>query len=250
MNKTRKYRKISKKQKKKAKTLHQNKKRYVGGLGENIQGFPLCNKITLFDMDDSKLLQFSRHVKSKMDCFISALQIFGLIPSQCANIMRLAASDSGSTKKAMETIFVYLTGLNYCFRKILNFDEFKTTIESELPKGKAVFVGYDIRGNKHVFIIARKLSGEFCIIDPQAIPGNIAPLDNEGSIRYLHANIPGNIYYILTQSETRLNEHQIEYVRDIANGMSEFQAIQKYNQKVNPRTVNIIDDDSKMDLSP
>ena len=251
MNKTRRYRKNLKKQKKKSKTLHQNKKRYIGGLGENIKGFPVCSKITLFDMDDSKLLEFKRHVNSSMDCFINALQIFGLIRSECANIMRLAAGEFGSTKKAMETIFVYLTGLNHCFRKIRNFDEFRRTIMGVLTApGKAVFVGYDIEGNKHVFIIAKKISGEYCIIDPQVIPGNIAPLDHDGSIRYLGAGIPGSVYYILTQSETALNADQIEYVRDVASGMNQFQAIQKYNQKVNPRRVNIVHDDSKMDLSP
>jgi hypothetical protein len=232
MSKTYKY----KKQKKTSKTLRE-KKRYVGGIGDDINAkyitdFPQCTQITTFDMDILKLIEFKRHVNSGTDCFISALQIFGLISSDCADIMRLAYKNVGGVgKEEMESVFIYLRKLNYCFREFLTFDEFKTTLDT-VPRKKAVFVGHMIQEKGHVFIIYKKALGDYAIIDPQDIPQISIHLNYDKLNEYFPTNMPDYKYYILTESETKLTEDQLEYVKDIASGMSEIDAIKKYVDKM------------------
>jgi hypothetical protein len=248
MSKTRKFRKNSKKQKRKSKTLHQNKKIYVGGLGEEL-GFPPCSKLTLFDMDVPKLLQFQRSVNSGTDCFTTALQIFGLIQPVSADIMRLAYQNKQVEQSAMESVFIYLTRFNFCFQEFSSFRDFAVILD-QVPKGKAVFAGYKVNGTGHVFIIYRKLLGQYAIIDPQVVgpPDYNVEVDSpEDKNTFLHANVPGTKWYILKQSETQLNEDQVEYVRDIASGEPPLLARSKYMAATNPGRADIATDNSKMD---
>jgi hypothetical protein len=235
MSKTRKFRKLSKKQKnkkKKSKTLY--RKKYIGGVGSSI-GFPPCTDVTIFKILDSQIAEFRRDLNVGMDCFINALQIFGVLDSKCANIIRMssAATSTGFSIKQMESIFIYLVGNNFCFRPYDSFEVFRGTIQRTIQPGSAVFVGYETMGPnlrifRHVFIIARTIDGSFVIIDPQQIPQKIAPLNDEEASKYLL--FPGNrtIYYILHNSKTKLDINQLEYVRDISSGVAPELARFKY----------------------
>jgi hypothetical protein len=241
MSKTRKFRKLSKKQKnkkKKSKTLY--RKKYIGGVGSSI-GFPPCTDVTIFKILDSQIAEFRRDLNVGMDCFINALQIFGVLDSKCANIIRMssAATSTGFSIKQMESIFIYLVGINFCFRPYDSFEVFRGTIQRTIQPGSAVFVGYETMGPnlrifRHVFIIARTIDGSFVIIDPQQIPQKIAPLNDEEASKYLL--FPGNrtIYYILHNSKTKLDINQLEYVRDISSGATPEIAISKYFSTLSP----------------
>lgn len=232
MSKTRRFRKKHKNQKRKSKTLH-HKKTYTGGFGESV-GFPACTEITYFRVTDTQIEEFNRTVNVEMDCVISALQIFGILNSSCANILRLSfAGRIGFNIEQIESIFIYLNGFNYCFIPYDSFTIFRDIIQRKLQPGYAYFVGYntitpDLRSFSHVLIIARYLDGRFVIIDPQLIPEKIAPLNDEVTTKYLLFPSNHTRYYILHNSTTRLDINQLEYVKDISSGMSAEVASLKY----------------------
>ena len=238
MSKTRRFRKKNKKQKRKSKTLH--RKKYIGGVGNSI-GFPPCTDVSIFNIENSQIETFRRELNVGADCFISALQIFGLLDSKCANIIRMssAATITGFDRRQMERIFIYLIGVNFCFKKYDSFEDFRGTIERNLKPGNAVFVGYEtMKPNlqifRHVFIIARTKDKSIVIIDPQIITQKIALLNDEGVSKYLSFSGNRTIYYILHNSKTKLDINQLEYVRDISSGATPEIAISKYFSTLSP----------------
>ena len=241
MSKTRKFRKHykkQKKQKKKSKTLHR-KKKYIGGFGEGV-GFPTCTNVTKFKITNTQIAKFKRDLNMGMDCFINALQIFGLLSSKCANILRLSsAARTGFTTEEMESIFIYLNNRNFCFKPYDSFTGFRDIIQRNLNPGEALFVGFytigpDSRSFFHVFIIARSTDGVAVIIDPQQIPEKVALLNDEGISKYLLFPRNRTLYYILHSSSEELNINQLEYVKDIRSGIDPQAAGFKYFSTLSP----------------
>jgi len=146
-----------------------NTKIYKGGLGE-AQGFPQCTILSQFQITDQAITNFARHFKSPMDCFISALQLFGVLDVRTANLMRISsAGRTGFLIPLVETTFIYLLGYNFCYKPTNNYDEFTHWIQTLLNPGHAVLAGYE----GHVFVIAKTDNNTIVYIDPQIQPNGM-----------------------------------------------------------------------------
>jgi len=181
------------------KKLRRKKSIKKGGFGPQ-EGLPPCPQISLFRILDSNILSFKRYIHSDMDCFINALQVFGLLNDICANIMRISSAGraSGFTKEEIELILILLTGFNHDFTSSENFTEFEHMLTYIHPSF-GILAGY----SRHVFVIARNSLGELILIDPQ-----LEYLGNYEAAKYL-INKPGREYYILFQSRVKLTQDQL-----------------------------------------
>jgi hypothetical protein len=191
--KTRKVRKLKKREKI---VLH-----VKGGIGEHL-GLPECTLLSQFQMSDENITGFKRFIHSPMDCFINALQLFGLLDSLNANLLRISsAGRTGFSKEEIEMIFILFKGNNFDFKSTNNYNEFSQSIVSLLHPGYAVFAGY----TGHVFIIARTSNNAIIYIDPQI------PVICDLSISECETLIqtPDNIYYLLFNSQQLLTTDQI-----------------------------------------
>jgi hypothetical protein len=194
-----------KKNKTKKMRLKLSNKKIKGGFGPE-RGFPACTNLSLFPIIDQNILGFRRYLNSSMDCFINAFQVFGLLDTLCANILRISSTGrmSGFTKEEIEGICILLTGLNFDFINSSSYAEFEQVITTSIPPNYGVLAGYSGGGGpSHVFIIARNSSGEIILIDPQ-----LDYLGKYGDARHL-IYAPGRNYYLLFQSPERLTPVQI-----------------------------------------
>lgn len=190
-----------KKNKTKKNRIHnKGKKRIKGGFGAEY-GLPPCNILSLFPILDQNIIGFRRYLNSPMDCFINALQVFGLLDTICANIIRISSAGrkTGFTKEEIEGVCIILTGLNFDFIGSNNYAHFEHIIMTSIPPNHGVLAGY----SGHVFIIARNSSGEIILIDPQ-----LDYLGNYLSARHL-IYAPGRNYFLLFQSSEKLTQDQI-----------------------------------------
>jgi hypothetical protein len=170
-----------------------------GGFGPQ-HGLPPCPQMSLFQILDNNILSFRRYINSGMDCFINALQVFGLLDEMCANIMRISSAGrvSGFSKEEIEAILILLTGYNFDFTSSENFAEFESML-THIQPNFGILAGY----SGHVFVIARNSLGELILIDPQ-----LGYLGNYEAAKHL-INKPGRKYYILFQSLVKLTPDQL-----------------------------------------
>lgn len=191
-----------KKNKTKKNRIHNKGKKLIkGGLGTE-HGLPSCNNLSLFPILDQNIIGFRRYLNSPMDCFINALQVFGLLDTLCANIMRISSAGriTGFTKEQIEGVCILLTGgLNFDFIGSSNYAHFEEIIMTTIPPNHGVLAGY----SGHVFIIARKSSGEIILIDPQ-----LDYLGDYMSARHIIYS-PDRNYFLLFQSSEKLTQEQI-----------------------------------------
>lgn len=167
----------------------------------SISQLPECTIMSQFPMSDNNIVGFKRFINSPMDCVINALQLFGLLDTVSANLLRIPASlqDTGFSKEEIEMIFILFMGNNFTFTLTKNFQEFATYIETFLNPGYAIFAGY----TGHVFILARHLNGEIMLIDPQEpIYCNINNCQDK--IR------TGSNYFLLFNSVEKLSKSQLQ----------------------------------------
>lgn len=179
-------------------------KKVKGGFGPE-HGLPACTNLSLFYILDENIRGFIRYLKSPNDCFINALQVFGLLDTLCANIMRISSTGrvTGFTKEEIEAVCILLTGFNFDFINSSDYNQFEQTIASSIRPNYGVLAGYSDSFSKHVFIIAISSSGEIILIDPQLnYLGNY--IDARNSIY-----APGRSYYLLFQSSQKLTPDQI-----------------------------------------
>lgn len=177
-------------------------KKVKGGFGPE-HGLPLATILSLFHILDENITGFTRYLSSPNDCFINALQVFGLLNTSCANIMRISSTGRiGFTKEEIEAVCILLTGLNFDFINSSDYNKFEQTISS-IPPNYGVLAGYSDAFTKHVFIVARNSSGEIILIDPQ-----LNYLGKYEDARHL-IYAPGRNYYLLFQSPNKLTPDQI-----------------------------------------
>lgn len=184
---------------KKNKTKKLRRKKIIkGGFGPE-HGLPACNTLSLFPIMDENILSFRRYLDSPMDCFINALQVFGFLDVLCANILRISSTGRviGFTKEEIERILILITGYNFDFTSD-NFYNFENELNT-IPLNYGVLAGNE----KHIFIIARNLSGQLIVIDPQL--NYFGPYEN---YRHLLYN-PTGIFYLLLKSSEKLTLDQI-----------------------------------------
>lgn len=197
-----------KKNKTKKIRTRKNTKKYLskGGFAEQY-GFPLCNNLSVFPLNDKNIMSFRRVLNSPMDCFINALQVFGLLDETCANIMRISSAgrSTGFQKEEVEKIFILLTGYNYDFNNTNNYNLFEAQLKFVQPN-YGVIAGYSGIGTGHIFIIARSSNGELYYIDPQI--GKFA-LYNES--KYLIES-QGRNYHLLFHSNEKLTIEQLRFI--------------------------------------
>lgn len=194
-----------KKNKTKKIRLKKTIKKAKGGFGPE-HGLPACTNLSVFPIRDENILSFRRYLNSPNDCFINALQVFGLLDTKCANIMRISSTGriTGFSKEEIEAVCILLTSFNYDFIYSNNYAEFEQKIITSIPVNYGVLAGYsgsNVAG--HVFIIARNSSGEIILIDPQ-----INYLGNYLNVRNLIYG-PGRNYYLLFESSEKLTPDQI-----------------------------------------
>ena len=177
-------------------------KKVKGGFGPE-HGLPACTELALFPIIDQNILSFKRYLNSPMDCFINALQVFGLLDSLCANIMRISSAGrlSGFRKEEIEAVLILITGYNFDFTSD-NFVKFENTITT-IPINYGVLAGWKEPSGSHVFVIARNSIGQLFLIDPQINYFGIY----ENS-RHLIYN-PTRIFYLLLKSTEKLTQEQI-----------------------------------------
>jgi len=190
--------------KKKIKKYKNKSKKSIlkGGIKEEF-GLPECTVMSQFQISDANILGFKRYVKSPMDCFINALQLFGLLNELTANLLRIptALQTYGFTKEDIEMIFILFKGNNFNFKSTHNFQEFSQQIDTYLHPGYAIFAGY----LGHVFILARKLDGLIMLIDPQGpLFCNINDCQH-----YIYK--PNTDYFILFNSPEKLTVQQLQF---------------------------------------
>lgn len=181
----------------------QTLKKVKGGFGPQ-HGLPACTELALFPIIDENILSFRRYLNSPMDCFINALQVFGLLDVLCANIMRISSvgRQSGFSKEDMEGILILLTGYNFNFSSD-NFVKFENELMT-IPVNYGVLAGWDGPSGKHVFIIARNSIGELILIDPQI--NYLGKYENYRNSIYS----PTRIFYLLLKSTEKLTPDQIK----------------------------------------
>jgi hypothetical protein len=181
--------------------------KFKGGFREE-QGFPACNNLTQIIMSDEQINNFQRDITSPMDCFINALQLFGVLDTRTANLMRISSlGKTGFQKEEIEMIFIYVTGKNFDFKATHDYSEFSSTIKQRLQPGHAVFAGYE----GHVFIIARTQTGTILYIDPQVpIICNLAECEE----RFLTSR---STFYLLFNSDEAITVEQQKIVQMIAS---------------------------------
>lgn len=175
-----------------------NIKNIEGGFGPE-HGLPACNILALFPIIDENILSFKRYLNSPMDCFINALQLFGMLDILCANILRISSAGrvTGFTKEEIEGILILLTGYNFDFTSD-NYVNFENEL-STIPLNYGVLAGKD----NHVFIIARNSSGQLILIDPQL--NYFGYYENSRHLIYS----PTGMYYLLLKSSVKLTLEQI-----------------------------------------
>ena len=201
---------------------------YKGGLGE-AYGFPQCTILSQFQMSDQSLTNFARHFKSPSDCFISALQLFGIVDVRSANLMRISsAGRSGVSIPQIETTFIYLLGNNFCYKPTNNYDEFTHWIQTLLNPGHAVLAGYkglppnasgvssNVPGG-HVFVIAKTDNNTIIYIDPQVPPDGMICDVSQCENTFLR-NKQGPWYLLFNSAEKISDIQQQQIVEYVATG--------------------------------
>ena len=164
--------------------------------------FPQCDTLSQFVISDINIMNFKRYLHSPRDCVINALQIFGILDTISANVMRISHDKSNIQKEQIEKIFVLTFGNNFEFKSTICFNEFTLNIYNLLKPGNGVFAGY----LGHVFILARLTNGDIIFIDPGLHQICDVRLMNE----YLE-NCP-KPYFLLFNSNTRLSTEQLSHM--------------------------------------
>jgi len=202
----------------KSRTLRKNKKnnknnKQIGGLLEEFGLLPPVDKLSQFAITDTNLQNFNRTFNAPMDCFISALQLMGILDDISANIMRISTLGVvGFTKAQIEIIFAYKFRKNFDFKSTTNFNEWATWINTLLIPGNVVFAGY----TGHVFLIGRMLNGTLIYIEPQL--NMFCDLNTEECIKHLRNK---NDWSLLFHSDQHLTADQeafiIQYTQALAS---------------------------------
>ena len=165
------------------------------------------------NLNDSS--KFNRNIKNTSDCVFNALQLLNIISKEQADILRIVVPDSGVTAEMIEKIFTSIPLSNnryYMFKFLGNqsLADFKKAIMS-IPPNKATFCGYkDINQIKHVFLIAKTLTGEYHMIDPNMLnlrPGFMCNLTTDSTCFSLLDN--KLMYYLLHVSTQPLTTDQL-----------------------------------------
>jgi len=181
---------------------------YKGGIGEE-RGFPQCTSLSQFKMTNESITKFGRHFQSPNDCFINALELFGILDVKSANLMRISsAGQSGFSKSQIEIIFIYILGNNFDFKPTNNYDEFASWIHTLLHPGFAVLGGY----KGHVFLIAKLADNTIIYIDPQIPPNGIICDVRQCENQYLK-NSPKPWYLLFNSVEKLSNIQQQQIVQ-------------------------------------
>jgi hypothetical protein len=133
-----------------------------------------------FKMSDAQIHSFRRWVKKPMDCVINALELIGALDGRNADLMRIAAGDSGLEKDQIENIFSYLFPSNkwdfFGYSDIKKLEHFAVNI---MQPGRVIFCGYYGHNASvnaqigHVFLIGKNQSGQIKYMDPQIGNGTI-----------------------------------------------------------------------------
>ena len=216
MNKTRKNKKPITKNKK---PIIKKKKIIIkGGFAENY-GFPKCTNLSQFVMTPNNIINFTRDFSSPMDCFINALQMFGVLDPYSANLMRISTiGTNGFTKEQIEWSFMYRYNHNFNFERFPDFQSFSNIIVNSLQPNYAVFAGI----YRHVFIIAKDQNNDIFYIDPQ-IKTPICPLNQKDCIDKIKNT---SEWYLLYNSMLNLTETQqkilIKTINDKQSGKYSF----------------------------
>jgi len=73
-------------------------------------------------MTPNNITNFTRDFSSPMDCFINALQMFGVLDPYSANLMRISTiGTNGFTKEQIEWSFMYRYNHNFNFERFPDF---------------------------------------------------------------------------------------------------------------------------------
>jgi hypothetical protein len=198
-----------------------HKKTFKGGDDETEKdkediksGFPECTIMSQFPITNENVEKFQRVIKSKTDCFINTLQLFGLLDTVTANIFRIPKPlrTYFFPKEEIEQIFILLKGNNFTFKATDDFDVFANTIKTNLKPGNGVFAGYtgdygeDIGYSGHVFILACNAEGNIYYIEPQL------PVICEINSCIDLIKKPNFTYYLLFNSVEKLTDVQLRQV--------------------------------------
>ena len=127
-----------------------------------------------FKMSDAQIHSFRRWVKKPMDCVINALELIGALDDRNADLMRIAAGDTGLQKDQIENIFSYLFPSNkwdfFGYSDIKKLEHFAMNI---MQPGHVIFCGYYGHNASvnaqigHVFLIGKDHAGQIKYMDPQ-----------------------------------------------------------------------------------
>jgi hypothetical protein len=147
-----------------------------------------------------------RHILAPMDCFVNALEVFGLLDVTCATIMRIISSsrNTGFTIDEVQKIFIFLSGgLNFDFMDTLNYAIFEQYIIN-IPTNHGIFAGYSGHGLPgHIFIIAKTSNGVLMYIDAH-IHRLCLYIECKNLIEF-----PGRTYHLLFHSLEKLTFEQL-----------------------------------------
>ena len=124
--------------------------------------------VSNFNITDDAIASFRRFIKKPRDCVINAMELINLIDKYTADMCRIMVGDIGLTAEQIEGIFklIYPTH-NWNFYQYTNIISLDKISQTELKRGTAIFCGYSGPKGTHVFLIAKKLSGEVYYLDPQ-----------------------------------------------------------------------------------
>ena len=151
-----------------------NTKKYSPYFSPFMTDFP--EGLTFIPMNDATLEQFVRlGGGTPMDCVINAMQILGLITNKEGHLLRvtLNATDFGFSEYQIALLFktCFYFDTQQQFLKEFSFNQFsETEFETYIdtcPLGQGILCGIRTNMISHVFIVTRKLDGNFAILDPQ-----------------------------------------------------------------------------------